>query len=285
MIWTLLTRCVKIRSGRTAIVLVIILGGWLTLHAAIAYKSIAWDDLRMPGLQNSGPLQIATSWGAVGCDRLNNAYVVYGNHQNNDGAILEDCTVFRYNSLTGQRKALGTLRKLCQDEGTLKAGEEIPKGWVYPSVAPFLDGDGVVPMSVLQYPLGGEAKTGGYKGYGLALLVDILSGVLSGAHFGSRLASSKIDAEADIGHFFGALSLRGFRSMEEFERDFDLLVKDVKSSPREAGVDRILIPGEPEIEKKVESLRRGIPLLPSVLEKLTRIASELNLSFSPCARD
>jgi len=160
----------------------------------------------------------------------------------------------------------------------VRKGEEIPKGWVYPSVAPFLDGDGVVPMSVLQYPLGGEAKTGGYKGYGLALLVDILSGVLSGAHFGSRLASSKIEAEANIGHFFGALSLRGFRSTEEFERDFDLLVKDVKSSPREPGVDRILIPGEPEIEKKVESLRRGIPLLPSVMEKLTRIASELNLS-------
>lgn len=163
----------------------------------------------------------------------------------------------------------------------VRKGEEIPKGWVYPSVAPFLDGDGVVPMSVLQYPLGGEAKTGGYKGYGLALLIDILSGVLSGAHFGSRLASSKIEAEANIGHFLGALSLSGFRATEAFERDFDLLVRDVKSSPREPGVDRIFIPGEPEMGRKRENLQKGVPLSPAVVEKLTTIASELGLPFSP----
>lgn len=163
----------------------------------------------------------------------------------------------------------------------VRRGEEIPKGWVYPSVTPFLDRDGVVPMSVLQYPLGGEAKSGGYKGYGLALLVDILSGVLSGAHFGTRLASSKTETEANIGHFFGALALSGFRPLEEFERDFDLLVRDVKSSPLEPGVDRILIPGEPEMEKKRENLQKGVPLLPSVLEKLSKIASELGLTFSP----
>lgn len=163
----------------------------------------------------------------------------------------------------------------------VRKGEEIPKGWVYPSVAPFLDGDGVVPMSVLQYPLGGEAKTGGYKGYGLALLIDILSGVLSGAHFGSHLASSKTETEANIGHFFGALALSGFRPAEEFEKDFGLLVRDVKSSPLEPGVHRILIPGEPEMEQKRKNLRRGVPLLPSVVEKLTTIASELRLTFSP----
>ena len=56
----------------------------------------------------------------------------------------------------------------------VRKGVEIPEAWVYPSVKPFLDEDGVVPMSVLHYPLGGSMETGGYKGYGLSLMVDIL---------------------------------------------------------------------------------------------------------------
>lgn len=159
----------------------------------------------------------------------------------------------------------------------VRKGEEIPNGWVYPSVKPFLDSDGVVPMSVLQYPLGGERKTGGYKGYGLALMVDILCGVLSGAHFGSGLASSKIQTEANIGHFFGAMQLTGFRQTEEFQKDFDLFVEDVKSSPREPGVEQILIPGEPEIRSREENVKRGVPIPPPVLDKLKKIGSELNL--------
>ncbi|MEW6335047.1 MAG: Ldh family oxidoreductase, partial [Thermodesulfobacteriota bacterium] len=53
----------------------------------------------------------------------------------------------------------------------VRKGADIPEAWVYPSVKPFLDEEGVVPMSVLHYPLGGSAETGGYKGYGLALMV------------------------------------------------------------------------------------------------------------------
>lgn len=161
----------------------------------------------------------------------------------------------------------------------VRKGLEIPNGWVYPSVKPFLDSDGVVPMSVLQYPLGGEKKTGGYKGYGLALMVDILSGVLSGANFGRRLASSKTETEAKMGHFFGAMQVTGFRQLEEFNNDFDSLIQDIKSSPLEAGVEKIFIPGEIEILAKEENRKKGIPVLPSVLKKLQQMALELNLSF------
>jgi LDH2 family malate/lactate/ureidoglycolate dehydrogenase len=163
---------------------------------------------------------------------------------------------------------------------TVRKGEEVPNGWVYPSVKPFLDSEGVVPMSILQYPLGGEKKTSGYKGYGLGLMVDILSGVLSGANFGSRLiASKKTEGEANIGHFFGAMKIAGFRQIEAFNKDFSSLVQDIKSSPREQGVEKIFIPGEPEILAKEENRRKGIPVLPPVLKKLQQIALELNLTF------
>lgn len=162
----------------------------------------------------------------------------------------------------------------------VRKGQEVPDGWVYPSVKPFLDSDGVVPMSVLQYPLGGKKITGGYKGYGLALMVDILSGVLSGANFGSRLSSSKKSGtQANIGHFFGAMKISGFRQLEEFYKDFQLLMKDVKSSPLEHNVESILIPGEPELLARKKNQKKGIPVLPNVLEKLNQIASELDIKF------
>jgi len=162
----------------------------------------------------------------------------------------------------------------------VRKGQEVPDGWVYPSVKPFLDSDGVVPMSVLQYPLGGKKITGGYKGYGLALMVDILSGVLSGANFGSRLSSSKKSGtQANIGHFFGAMKISGFRQLEEFYKDFQLLMKDVKSSPLEHNVESILIPGEPELLARKKNQKKGIPVLPNVLQKLNQIASELDIKF------
>jgi LDH2 family malate/lactate/ureidoglycolate dehydrogenase len=161
----------------------------------------------------------------------------------------------------------------------VRKGMEIPEGWVYPSIKPFLDAEGVVPMSVLQYPLGGKKITSGYKGYGLALMVDILSGVLSGANFGSRLAASKKETEANIGHFFGAMQITGFRGIEKFNKDFDSLIQDIKSSPPEPGVEKILIPGEPEILNKKENYKKGIPLLPTVLDKLKQIGFELNIQL------
>jgi len=160
----------------------------------------------------------------------------------------------------------------------LRKGEEVPPGWVYPSVRPFLDSEDVAPMSVFQYPLGGGEKTGGYKGYGLGMMVDIFSGVLSGANFGTRLAASKRpDAEAGIGHFFGALKLSGFREPDAFHADFQELVRDVRSCPLEPGVEKIHIAGEPEAEMRKENQQKGIRILPSVLEKLHRIASELDI--------
>ena len=156
---------------------------------------------------------------------------------------------------------------------------EIPVGWVYPSVEPFLDADGVVPMSVLHYPLGGKEITGGYKGYGLGLMVDILCGVLSGAHFGSRLAASKGDVEANIGHFFGAMKIAGFRQCGEFDRDLEWLVDDVKSSPLEPGIEGVYIPGEPEMAAKEKHRGGEIPVLPPVYKKLQQIAAELDLSL------
>jgi len=160
----------------------------------------------------------------------------------------------------------------------VRKGEKVPDGWVYPSVEPFLDATGVVPMSVLQYPLGGKRETSGYKGFGLGLLVDILSGVVAGANFGSRLSASQTPGTtSNMGHFFGALQVSGFRDEQGFDEDLSALVRDVTSSPREPGVDRIFIPGEPEMIRREEYLRTGVPVLPAVTKQLRQVASDLGV--------
>ena len=160
----------------------------------------------------------------------------------------------------------------------VRKGEKVPDGWVYPSVEPFLDSTGVVPMSVLQYPLGGTREMGGHKGFGLGLLVDILSGVLAGANFGSRLSASQTPGTmSNMGHFFGALQISGFRDEQGFDEDLEALARDVTSSPREPGIDRIFVPGEPEMIRREENLRMGVLVLPAVAEQLRRLASELGL--------
>jgi len=160
----------------------------------------------------------------------------------------------------------------------VRKGEKVPEGWVYPSVEPFLDVTGVVPMAVLQYPLGGKRETGGYKGFGLGLLVDIFSGALSGANTGSRLSASQLPGTtSNMGHFFGALQISGFRDEQGFDEDLEALARDVTSSPREPGIDRIFVPGEPEMIRREENLRMGVLVLPAVAEQLRRLASELGL--------
>ncbi|MFC1876022.1 Ldh family oxidoreductase [Thermodesulfobacteriota bacterium] len=102
---------------------------------------------------------------------------------------------------------------------------------------------------------------------------------MSESNCGSSLAASKKSQEANIGHFFGALQLEGFNSIEKFSDKYKILVQDVKSSPLEPGVENIYIPGEPEVASKAEKQKNGIPILSPVLEKLKNIAVDLELSF------
>ncbi|MGQ9715471.1 MAG: Ldh family oxidoreductase, partial [Anaerolineae bacterium] len=130
-------------------------------------------------------------------------------------------------------------------------------------------------------PLGGEGELfGGHKGYGLALLVDILSGVLSGAGYADTLYPKAPDGRplpANVGHFLGALRVDAFRPLDEFRHTMDDLIRRLKGSPKAEGQTRIYIHGEKEFEAKEECLRNGIPLGPKVVESLQGIARELGV--------
>jgi L-2-hydroxycarboxylate dehydrogenase (NAD+) len=130
-------------------------------------------------------------------------------------------------------------------------------------------------------PLGGVGELfGGHKGYGMALAVDILSGVLSGAGYADTTYLHDSEGKglpANIGHFFGALRVDAFRPVDEFKATMDDLIRRLKAAPKAPGQGRIYIHGEKEFEAAAERQRHGILLEPAVVADLSRYADELGV--------
>ena len=132
-------------------------------------------------------------------------------------------------------------------------------------------------------PLGGAAEeAGGHKGYGLALLVDILCGVLPGAAYASGVYPKDETGKplpSNIGHFLGAVRVDAFRPVDEFKASMDDIVQILRGSAKAEGQERIFIHGEKEFEVADERMRQGIPLNPKVAKDLQEIGKELGIPY------
>lgn len=160
-----------------------------------------------------------------------------------------------------------------------KAGESIPEGWG-------VDKKGAIttsPSEVLQggalLPLGGSDIMRGYKGYGLGLMVDIFSGVLSGAAFGPAVGAPGREEPANVGHFFAAIDISAFRDVQAFKSDLDQLIHTLKEAPKAVGEDRIYIHGEKEFELYEHNLQHGVPILAEVVKGLREAGEQIGVPF------
>ncbi|MFC2144740.1 Ldh family oxidoreductase [Actinomycetota bacterium] len=162
-----------------------------------------------------------------------------------------------------------------------KKGEKIPMGWG-------IDDDGIVtddpkkvqsggPGAVL--PLGSTDILRSYKGYGLALLVDILCGALSGSATLTDVGFPHEPREADVGHFFMAIKIDAFRPVLDFKKQIDYMVGLLKDSPKAKGQDRIYIAGEKEYLAAEENKARGVPLLDKIVEELKVNGADIGVTF------
>ncbi len=124
-------------------------------------------------------------------------------------------------------------------------------------------------------PLGGMAETGGYKGYGLSILVDVLTGVLSGAGYSAMFGGGW--GESETAHFFAALRVDAARPLGDFQAMMDALVRDLRESPKAAGQPRIIIHGEPEFEAEEKRRREGIVVVPAVAQQLRHMAERFGV--------
>ena len=125
-------------------------------------------------------------------------------------------------------------------------------------------------------PLGGLEA--GHKGYGLAVMVDILSGVLAGARVSLHVREAKGRGEsAGVGHFVAAIDLAAFGAVDEFKEAMDAYIDDLHAAPRAPGVDRLMVAGEPEFEARQRHLRTGLPLHGGVAASLKKLGRELKV--------
>jgi len=133
-------------------------------------------------------------------------------------------------------------------------------------------------------PLGGAGEQyGGHKGYGLSLLVDILAGVLPGAAYANHVYPKTDEGKplpSNLGHFFGALRVDGFRPLEEFQASMDDIIQRLRTSAKSEGQDRIYIHGEKEYETADTRRSQGIPLHPKVAGDLRAIGQEVGVEYA-----
>ena len=156
-----------------------------------------------------------------------------------------------------------------------RKGEPIPVGWA-------VDKDRCPTTDPNEYwrggallPLGTSAQLSSHKGYGLAVLVDILAGVLSGVGFGAVLSRE----DGIVGHFFGAIDISRFRLVNEFKAMMDDMIRTLRSTAPAPGEERVLVPGQKEHEAFQDRSLLGIPLHAEVVGSLKEVARDLGIDF------
>jgi len=164
------------------------------------------------------------------------------------------------------------------------ARKEIPlgAGWaVGTDGRPTLDAQAALRGALL--PLGGPVESAGYKGYGLAAMVDILTGVLSGSLYGPLVAFLwSLERPSNLGQFFMALRPEAFGDLQGFQTRLRDLQRLLKEAPLAADAEEILLAGEKEQRATERNRREGIPVHPKVVARMDELGAEAGLG--PIAR-
>jgi LDH2 family malate/lactate/ureidoglycolate dehydrogenase len=155
-----------------------------------------------------------------------------------------------------------------------REGHPIPQGWA-------LDNDGQ-PTTDPQAAIEGTLlPIGGPKGYGIALVNDILAGILTGSPSGVEVRSiHDLEEPSPVGFFFQVLQIEAFSSSQGFFDRLGAELTAIRNSPRAPGVERIYIPGEIEWECERDRRQNGIPIGSGTLKALRELAHELGVQIT-----
>jgi LDH2 family malate/lactate/ureidoglycolate dehydrogenase len=234
--------------------------GMASYHAMVALK---YD---MIGLcMTSSPAEMVPTFGAE--VRLGTNPIALAAPADKEAPFVYDAatTVVAANKL-------GLIRRL---------GGKIPGGWV-------ADANGTpimvetdppqpgyeTPTQPKILPLGSTREMGSHKGYGLAGVVDVLSGVLTGGGPSAKLV------RPNYNHCVAAYNIEAFMDVAKFKRDMDEWLQILKATKPAPGHTRVLYPGLPEVECEAEYRKNGVPFHREVVEWLRKICAELSI---PCS--
>lgn len=147
-------------------------------------------------------------------------------------------------------------------------GVQIPLGWA-------LDAEGH-PTTDPVAALGGVTlPMAGHKGYGIAVMMDMLSGVLSGSQFGKGVNGPyQTEKPGGAGHMMIALNIDAFQPQADFAERMEQMIAELKATPLAAGHDEIFYPGELEARSEAGLLDVGLALPHDTLTDLEKLARE-----------
>ncbi|HSW19418.1 MAG TPA: Ldh family oxidoreductase [Ramlibacter sp.] len=165
-------------------------------------------------------------------------------------------------------------------------GKTLPAGWI-------VDGKGQsvtdaalgLKLCVEQVaggllPLGGDVDTGGHKGYGLAMLAQLLGSTLAGGSFSPlRKKLQGDDVPDNIGHFCLAIDPTAFRTPGAFEADVDAIIDTLHAMPSVEDDEPVLVAGDPERAARRVRSDKGIPMPESLLSQLRAIAHRADVPY------
>lgn len=151
-------------------------------------------------------------------------------------------------------------------------GEAMPEGWM-------IDRDGRPLTDPRRAEEGFLLPIGGYKGYGLALIVGLLAGTLNGAAMGKEVIDFNHDDQSatNTGQVIVAIDVAAFGDLQAFKKSVDMLIDDLRQSRRMPNVDRIWLPGEQSDARRVANERDGIAIAAALLRNLDQLADELRV--------
>ncbi len=155
-----------------------------------------------------------------------------------------------------------------------KKKEPIPEGWA-------LSRTGEPTTDAAEALLGTVQTMSGHKGYALALMVEVFSGVLSGAAIGSGVGSmyKNLDRKQDVGHFLCLFDIAAFMDESTFDDRMSWMVERLKSNKLRSGADEILIPGERSARAAAANNHNGVVLGPETVAELDKWCKNFGISF------
>jgi ureidoglycolate dehydrogenase (NAD+) len=154
-------------------------------------------------------------------------------------------------------------------------GAKIPDNWI-------IDSEGRSTTEVGDWPASGSLlPMAGHKGYGLAVMVEVLAAVLSGGAVGLEVNNwfDNLPTPPGLGHAFIAINIEKIMPIDQFKGRMDKMIREIKNSPTAAECDRIYLPGEIEWGKRNLALKEGISMPDSILASLLELSKSTGLDF------
>ncbi|MYB76350.1 MAG: Ldh family oxidoreductase [Chloroflexi bacterium] len=222
---------------------------------AAAYYTLRALDHDAIGFCSTNGIQVMAPYGGV-TPSLSNTPIAYAIPANEERPLMLDMAV----SVVAAGKVALAKRK----------GESIPLDWALTAEGVPTDDPSIATLM---------APVGGPKGYGLAVVLDALCGVLTGALFGQDVRRGGIpNTPQAMGQLFMALDVGHMMPVDEFKQRMDVQIRQMRDSDKAKGVDRIYLPGEIELERKENFLRDGIAFATEIVEDLDAMSGTLGIA-------